>query len=262
MTSCIFIYLENHGTHIKYSLSKLCTGGEQLVEETMNDIINDPFNKINGSLNGPRLIGIAECFLKNRDQCNVEKLHSSLSMLWNAVRAGDSRKVLTHQREKMWQAFHILCSNSSFIEELKSYLCPALNDQPLLTIFIQTFVRKLFEKIIVLKSGTQSGSETIESSEEITNVEENILRYAAGFVPYALTKKCKKRQCPESDAQIKCLTAIGVINEVEHPQTFLEYTKCWIDKQNRGGLFQLKNEAYLFFRSVESHCRKHLKKNI
>ena len=260
----VFIYEgnqeENHGTSTKYTLINLCTDGEQLVKETMNDIINDPFNKIKGSLNGPRLIGIAECFMKNRDKCSVEKLHASLSMLWNVVSAGDSRKAMTDKREKMWQAFHCMCSNSSFIEELMSYLCPALSDQYPSTIFIQTLVRILFEKIIVQKFGMQSGSEAIESQKEITNVEENILRYAAGFVSFALKKKCQKRQCPESDVQIKCLNAVGVMDEVEDPQSFLEYTKCWIGKQNRGGLFQLKNEAYLFFRSIECHCREYFQK--
>ena len=264
MTLCICIYKgnqeENRGTSTKYTLMNPCTGGEQLVEETMTDIINDPFNKIKGSLNGPRLISIAECFMKNRDKCNVEKLHASLSLLWNAVSAGDSKKYVTAKHEKMWQALHFMCSNSSFIEELKSYLCPALRDQHPSTIFIQTLVRKLFEKIIILKSGKQSGSEATESPKEITNVEESILRYAAGYVPFALKKKCKKRQCPESDVQIKYLNAIGVMSEVEDPQSFLEYTKCWIAKQNRGGLFQLKNEAYLFFRSIECRCREYFQK--
>ena len=43
----------------------------------------------------------------------------------------------------------------------------------------------LFKKIIVQKFGTQSGSEAIDSPKEITNVEENILRYAAGYVLFA-----------------------------------------------------------------------------
>ena len=93
---------------------------------------------------------------------------------------------------RKWQALHFMCSNSSFIEELKSYLCPALRDQHPSTIFIQTLVRKLFEKIIILKSGKQSGSEATESPKEITNVEESILRYAAGYVPFALKKNARK----------------------------------------------------------------------
>lgn len=141
-------------------------------------------------------------------------------MLWNAVSAGDLKKAMSHKREKTWQAFHMMCSNSSFVKELKSYLCPALSDHPPTTIFIQTLVRKLFEKIIILKCGTQSGSETIKSPKEISNVQENILRYAAGYVPFALKRKCIKRQCPESDAEIKCLNALGVLNEVEDHDHF------------------------------------------
>ena len=41
---------------------------------------------------------------------------------------------------------------------------------------------------------------------------------------------------------------------------FLITRKSWPEKQNRGGLFQLSNDGYLFFRAVEHHCRKHFRK--
>jgi hypothetical protein len=47
-------------------------------------------------------------------------------------------------------------------------------------------------------------------------------------------------------------------DELEKSQTFLEYTRRWIKKQNQGGLFQLNDAGYLFFRAVERHCRKFL----
>lgn len=49
---------------------------------------------------------------------------------------------------------------------------------------------------------------------------------------------------PESDVQMKWLNAVGVMNEVEDAQSFLEYTKCWIGKQNRDGL---KKQSLLVF---------------
>ena len=36
---------------------------------------------------------------------------------------------------------------------------------------------------------------------------------------------------------------------------FLDYTKEWIDKVNRGGLFPLNDSTYLFFVTVEKEVR-------
>ena len=37
---------------------------------------------------------------------------------------------------------------------------------------------------------------------------------------------------------------------------FLQYTKLWVEQVNRGGLFQVNNDAYLIFRAMElaSQC--------
>ena len=243
----------------KYSISKLNVDGDQLLKDTINDIITDPFNLIGGSQYGPQLILIAKCFLKNHALCDTKKLHAQLSKVCKAASCGDSRKSPSDQREKMWKGYHILCSDPDFIKEFISYLRPALSDQPCSTIFVQTLVRKLFEKIVLRKTTVPLHSE-VPAETKITSIEENILRYAAGYVPFALRKQCMKTQCKNKDEKIQCLNAIGVCGEDDSQQSFLEYTKYWMEKQNRGGLFQLKNYAYLFFRTVEQHCRKNFRK--
>ena len=32
---------------------------------------------------------------------------------------------------------------------------------------------------------------------------------------------------------------------------FLQYTKLWVEQVNRGGLFQVNNDAYIIFRAME-----------
>ena len=61
----------------------------------------------------------------------------------------------------------------------------------------------------------------------------------------------------EYEEKIKCLNSIGVSNEMEHSQAFLQYTQSWLKKQNRGGLFMLNNDGYQFFKAGECHCRKY-----
>ena len=44
----------------------------------------------------------------------------------------------------------------------------------------------------------------------------------------------------------RCPTVI-LYTDVE----FLQYTKLWVEQVNRGGLFQVNNDAYLIFRAME-----------
>lgn len=269
MIVCVFyVYTElgiseKNGTS-NYSLTNLYKDGEKILEETLNQIKTDPFNEIKGSQHGPQLVSIAKSLLKNQTSCDAKKFQLILSKIWKAASSGDTRKHLANQREKMWHEYHNLCCTQEFIREFNSYLSPALFEQPCPTLFIQTLMRKLFEKILHLRATSTSHSDNEDLSEEIkiSSIEENILRYAAGFVPFSLKRQCMKRQSSDTqyDEKMKCLNAISVSNEISNPQTFLEYTKCWVEKQNRGGLFLLNNDGYLFFRSVERHCRKHFRK--
>ena len=36
---------------------------------------------------------------------------------------------------------------------------------------------------------------------------------------------------------------------------FLQYTKLWVEQVNRGGLFQVNNDAYFIFRAMELPSR-------
>ena len=237
----------------KYTLANLYDDAQQLLKGSLEEIANDPFNKIQGSKHGPEFISSAESLLQNHAIYDVAKFCKILDKLWKAVTSGDKSKVPSNQREKMWKAYHVLCTDPKFIEEVTAYL--TVRSQ---TFFVQSLIRKLFEKIVQRKSVLPSSDTDLHHS-QISPIEENILRYAAGFVPFSLKKHCMKRESHniEYEEKIKCLNSIGVSNEIEHSQDFLEYTQSWLKKQNRGGLFMLNNDGYQFFKAVECHCRKY-----
>ncbi len=201
-------------------------------------MISDPFNKIQGSVHGRRIISLADCLLKNNSKCDMKKYCSILGKLWKAATAGDARKLPTTQRDRMWRAFHALCSSHDFVVECELFVYPAFTNATC-RLFNQSFVSRLFENIILFKTtvvpNTAAGSQSEEI--EMTVVEENILRYATGFVPFSLKKQCSKRKnrTDEFRQKIKCLNALSVDDELEQSQTFLVYTRSWIEKQNRGG---------------------------
>jgi coiled-coil and C2 domain-containing protein 1 len=78
----------------------------------------------------------------------------------------------------------------------------------------------------------------------MTEDELNALQYAAGYVPHALLKKYEKRSGEKYAAFTECLGDMAVGSE--DTSDFLEYTKVWINKVNRGGLFPLNNITFIF----------------
>ena len=45
-------------------------------------------------------------------------------------------------------------------------------------------------------------------------------------------------------------------------ETFLEYTRGWADRINRGGLFSVNDDSYIFVRRVENVARTVLNSNL
>ena len=92
--------------------------------------------------------------------------------------------------------------------------------------------------------------------------EENTLRYVAGYIPYSLLKMLAER--PDSPGKIALVTILHTWNKDEGGKTmsFLDYTRDWVEKVNRGGLFLVNDEFYIFIRRVENVGRKLLNRSL
>ena len=95
---------------------------------------------------------------------------------------------------------------------------------------------------------TPTAAPTNFTVKPLTTDEANALRYASGYVPFALKKKLKKR--PEFKAWLDRLAVDG------EDSTYLEYTKKWVKAVNRGGLFKVNDKTYRFFLEMEMRVRK------
>ena len=106
----------------------------------------------------------------------------------------------------------------------------------------------LYEKQIKSHFSTECESANVElgSSEppEITVDEENIIRYAAGYVPYKLLKKYEQQTSATAQYYVECLGNMAINGE---ESSLTEYTSQWISLCNRGGLFEINDMSYLMF---------------
>ena len=120
---------------------------------------------------------------------------------------------------EIWRQFHVkrpttLCEIwGQLLDSLKFDIDP----------LVQQFVnQELYSSIIKSRCGchcTIAGKSASMSIEE-----ENIVRYAAGFVPFALLKRYERNVSTSSAFFVECLSGMAINGE---ESSFLEYTRDW-----------------------------------
>ena len=98
----------------------------------------------------------------------------------------------------------------------------------------QTINRMLFSDYLKCHLDLASSTNTVAL--DLSVDEENILRYAAGFVPLKLKKYEEKCSTSRDLSIIECLSSMAVNGE---ESDFLSYTTKWSLLIDRGGLFEI-----------------------
>ena len=71
-----------------------------------------------------------------------------------------------------------------------------------------------------------------------------------------MKKSIKSKRSPEDFALHQLFSCWGSKEELVKQVTFLEYTKTWVDRVNRGGLLLESDDFYMFLRGIENDVRK------
>ena len=86
------------------------------------------------------------------------------------------------------------------------------------------------------------------------------MRYACGYVPHNLLKKYEKLKGLKEKHFVECLGNMAVVSEED--LDYLSYTKLWMEKVNRGGLFPLNYQTFKLFIEIEKMVRVVLPEHI
>jgi len=78
--------------------------------------------------------------------------------------------------------------------------------------------------------------------------EQNIIRYACGYVGVKLHNRFVKQHGEKAASFVEC---IDYMHAVGPSSSLLEYTREWVDKVDRGGLFDVSDEAFRLFVAIE-----------
>ena len=166
-------------------------------------------------------------------------------------------------KQKLWEEFHRVRLTTlddlweAFLSKLKSNLHSLVRQY-----VNERILKSLIMSITECGNAAQPAPPSAPSvAVALSSEEENIIRYAAGYVPYSLLKKYGRYTVADKSLFISCLKRLAANDgcEVEgQDPCFLDYTTTWVRSVTRGGLFQVNDVAYTLFREIEKATRQSL----
>ncbi|XP_071499565.1 uncharacterized protein [Diadema antillarum] len=121
-------------------------------------------------------------------------------------------------------------------------------------ILYQHMLEKLLDLIVVRVGGHQRPEQmTKEGEPNDGDHDAQVLRYIAGFVPYALLKRYRRSKQSLAKEYAAILQSWKATEDGKTmAPSFLSYTVAWIEMQNRGGLFCVTDDVFRLFWAMET----------
>ena len=197
----------------------------------------------------------------NEDEPKLERFDRFASNLMKAlekcffgcISKDDPCRSKSVKREKIWSAFHQLRIGDA--EKMWCSLFDMEGIPKLSPLVYQHINEKLYADLIKSHFSATLDSHSSVDVPALTADEENMIRYAAGFVPFKLLKWYEKSSTVDAVCFTECLSSLAVDGD---ESSLLEYTTKWTRLVNRGGLFEINDTAFMLFKEIELIVRKHL----
>ena len=161
-----------------------------------------------------------------------------------------------HGLQRIWARFHQLRIGE--LHQLWSKICRCIDVVELDPLAIQYVNLKLFEPLVQDTFGSVAASQPAPPT-SLTSEEENAMQYACGFIPHKLLKKYEKMDGTLAGQFVECLRNMAVVGQEE---SILDYTRQWMARINRGGLFPLNDLTHCFFIAIEAIVQAELAKSV
>jgi coiled-coil and C2 domain-containing protein 1 len=195
----------------------------------------------------------------SEDFCNYST--TLVAALWVIASAGDDKFLQPEAMDIVWKKFHEFKLSTAHLDNWKSFVNSVGNssDGSHVNIVYQHILLTIITLLIKDRHVTDLPATSLNNQETLSKEEEQVLRYVAGYVPFALCQKFSKQL--NDTAAIFCkILATWRSCTTNSEKTFLESSNEWVQLQNRGGLFIVNDDVYIFFRTLENEARPFLSK--
>ncbi|XP_071476830.1 uncharacterized protein [Diadema antillarum] len=208
---------------------------------------------------GREVIRVCELLLKSPTDESRKSALGLVESVHTCACAGDAFPVGPAANEKICSAFHRLRTQTSLQHTWQTLLLQSnITSSPQTShLSLQYILRQLLH-IITHRRLIQPDEIQTDDSANLTEHDENVLRYVAGYIPFALSKRYTKT----NSKFYRTLQSWRGSDEDIVADTFLEYTCTWTNLVNRGGLFRVKDNVYMLFRAMEIQTKRTLNMNL
>nr|XP_054762129.1 uncharacterized protein LOC129268622 [Lytechinus pictus] len=185
-----------------------------------------------------------------------------IEQIYDAASAGDNARIGSFASSKMCSTFHSMRIDSEVCRVWEDLISATTLVVPLDIIRLtqQYLMRKIL--YIITKRRIQQDSVQTEGEATLTDHDQNVIRYVAGYIPHALVKRYRKQTSEKAKKFLSILKSWKSGQEDIEADSFLEYTCTWTNLVNRGGLFTVNDKVFKLFRAMEIKTQKTLNMNI
>lgn len=169
-------------------------------------------------------------------------------------------KLNSTKREHLWRKFHLAQAKGELPElwqRLTSKWNIAIDDRLLEQSLYQELFETSMKEHFTATATVCSADSTVDI---VLSVDElNVMRYVGGYVARHILRRYEKSA---GEHYHQCITCLGEMAVAGEGEDLLSYTRKWIDKVNRGGLFPINDSSFHLFIEIEKCVRMYLPKHL
>ena len=238
----------------------------ELLEASLRKISEDPINNLKmGTYETPgnKIKKISDDLLQLTATGSFKEL--SADVVHSLYRFIDKYGLQTTKCQKQfWIHIHkYITSKSSKYLLVKILLENKINiNGSVISTIFQGIVMDVINRILKLHNQHQIPEMTSNTELKLSEDEQQIIYYVAGFIIFSMKKKYthlkKVKSCQDAAVASLQLFDSFMTSAVSRASTFLDFTHKWVETINRGGLIEVNDQFFLFIRNIEVEVQKYL----
>ena len=161
------------------------------------------------------------------------------------------------QRQNMWSNYHCLISSKQFQESWRMFL-KGMGTASSPSVY-QFVTMQLMDALIKHQLPLPAGPGIHGFTPELTTVEENALRYVAGYVVRHTKEKIESSGHTMRDTLLHALGELCSSHDAQDCEN-IDESEQWVNSVDRGGLVHVSSDTFMLFHSLEMELRQHFSK--
>ena len=250
----------------------VCANAKSFVISALNAASTDPINNmiIPGVVTpGNRVKNASLAILQDQDSSDFSELCQHLIHDITSLMSGNLRK--DNDLEEMWRKLHMYTTGFD-ARIMWKIIC----EKDLVDVDIQSpvfvsllhFLTMQCVKSIMTFENKHHEQKMGELDLKLSVEEQEVIRYVSGYLIFSLKikyEKMAKSICSKeiAVAALQLLSSLQMVGESKlASQTFLEFSKKYLEKKNRGGIVKPNDAMFIFVRGIENVVRNVLNINL